>query len=158
MARRVVLSDDFTGVESDDVKAHIVMVDNVYYEGDFGADSFAKLEKALAEFLKVMRETRRISATSKPEASQAERIRQWAVANGLEVSERGRLSADVIEAYEKANANGSAAISQTATNPDESDSGEKAPESTPEATPEAPESTPESTPETPSTRSRSKNQ
>lgn len=33
----------------------------------------------------------------------AAKIRQWAVANGYEVSERGRIRADVREAYAKAN-------------------------------------------------------
>lgn len=144
MARRVILSDDLTGVESDDVKTHVFMIDNVYYEVDFGADSFAKFEKANAEFLKVMRETRRITATSKPEATQAERIRQWAVAQGMDVSERGRLSAEVIDAYNKANGNAAESNSGTDTNPDETDSAESASESTPEASENAPESTPES--------------
>lgn len=151
MARRVILSDDITGNELEDVKSHIYMVDNVYYEIDLSADSFALFEKALAQFTKVSRETRRISATSKPEASQAERIRQWAVANGKEVSERGRLSADLIAEYEKANENGDSADSQTDTNQDETDTPEQRENSAENSAPASPESAPESAPAKPKT-------
>src|SRR6266568_1974123 len=97
MARRIILSDDLTGNESEDVKTHLFMVDNVFYEVDFSDDSFELFEKALGKFIKVSCETRRITATAKGEASQSEKIRQWAKANGIDVAERGRLPEDVIE-------------------------------------------------------------
>lgn len=128
MARRFILSDDLTGNESEDVTNHVYMIDNVFYEVDFSVASFALFEKALAEFIKVSRETRRITATAKGEASQAEVIRQWAKANGMEVAEKGRLSEDVINAYDRAHSNDS----QTDTNPDDSDTDESNSEGTQE--------------------------
>lgn len=117
MARRFILSDDLTGEEVDGVLTHVFMVDNVFYEFDFAPASMTKFEKAMAPYIKVMRETRRITATAKGEASEAERIRQWAKANGMEVAERGRLSEDIVEAYKKAQDNG--ANSNTDSNKDD---------------------------------------
>src|SRR5215469_13837286 len=142
MGKRFVLSDDLTGNETDDVKNHLFMLDNVFYEVDLSADSFAAFEKDIAKYLKVMRETRRITATAKGEASDAEKIRQWAKANGYEVSERGRMAAEVIDAYAKAHSNGagndSSAEDSSGTNPDETDT----PKTESESAQEAPESTP----------------
>jgi hypothetical protein len=120
MARRFILSDDLSGNESEDVKNHVYMVDNVFYEVDFSADSFAEFEKALARFIKVSRETRRITATAKGEASKAEVIRQWAKANGMEVAEKGRLSEDIIAAYDAAHSD----EAPTDPNTDETDTSE----------------------------------
>ena len=117
MARRVILSDDLTGNESEDVKTYDYMVSNVFYQIDLSDDSFEKFEKAIARFVKVSRETRRITSTAKGEANLSERIRQWAKANGHEVGEKGRLSAEIIAAYHEANSN-----SQTDTNQGETDS------------------------------------
>nr|WP_287016677.1 histone-like nucleoid-structuring protein Lsr2 [Gordonia sp. (in: high G+C Gram-positive bacteria)] len=36
-------------------------------------------------------------------SSQNAQIREWAVANGFEVSPRGRIARDAVEAYEAAN-------------------------------------------------------
>jgi hypothetical protein len=112
MARRIVLSDDLTGNEGEDVETYHYMINNVFYEIDLSEKSFEAFEKAIGRFVKVSRETRRITATAKGEAGKAERIRQWAKANGFEVSERGRMSADIMEKYEKA---------QQGTNGDETD-------------------------------------
>jgi hypothetical protein len=106
MARRVILSDDLTGDELEDVETHVFMIDNVFYEVDFGKKSMETFEKAMGRFIKVARETRRITATAKGEATDAEKRRQWAKANGFEVSERGRLSEEINAAYEKAHSNG----------------------------------------------------
>jgi type III secretion system FlhB-like substrate exporter len=130
MARRFILSDDLTGNESEDVKGHLFMVDNVFYEVDFSGESFDSFEKALAPFIKVMRETRRITATAKGEASKAEAIRQWAKANGLAISERGRMSDEVIAAYEKAHDS----ANSTATDSDDTVDADESTDSAPEVT------------------------
>lgn len=130
MARRFILSDDLTGKESDDVQTHLCMFDNVFYEVDFSADSFAKFEVALAPFRKVMRETRRITATAKGEASKGEVIRQWAKDNGYEIGDRGRISDDIVEAYDKAHSDASATGQ---------DSSEQASDSAPGSAPDSPQ-------------------
>lgn len=136
MARRFILSDDLTGVESDDVKNHVYMVDNVFYEVDLSADSFALFEKAIAEFVTKSRVTRRITATAKGEATKAEEIRQWAKARGMEVAERGRLSDEIVEAYDKEHSDNS--------NSDSENGADDAPDSDQGASSDTPDSTPDS--------------
>jgi len=46
--------------------------------------------------------TRKASTGSKPATSEASKVREWARANGFTVGDRGRMPAEVTEAYAKA--------------------------------------------------------
>ncbi|MEU4778258.1 histone-like nucleoid-structuring protein Lsr2 [Micromonospora sp. NPDC023633] len=74
------------------------------------AEAAEKLAGQLAEVRQKLRATgRRDSVDSPPRnrregAAQRAAMRQWAVANGYEVKERGRISREICEAYAAANA------------------------------------------------------
>ena len=101
----VIISDDLDG--SADAEPVSFGLDGMSYEVDLGAKNRAKLEKALAEFIEAGRRLptragrRRPSRASGPSVDNAA-IRAWARSAGLQVSERGRISADVIRQYEAA--------------------------------------------------------
>jgi hypothetical protein len=109
MAQRVqiILEDDYDGGKADETVSF--SIDGAEYEIDLSASNAKGLRDALAPWLAHARKTggrrKRGSATSKPAGSSSSSdIRAWAIANGHEVSSRGRVSADVREAYEKAHA------------------------------------------------------
>jgi hypothetical protein len=109
MAQRVqiILEDDYDGGKADETVSF--SIDGAEYEIDLSAANAAGLRNALAPWLAHARKTggrrKRGSAGSKPAGSSSSSdIRAWAIANGHEVSSRGRVSADVREAYEKAHA------------------------------------------------------
>ena len=106
MAQRVqiILEDDYDGSTAEETVAFAL--DGAEYEIDLSGSNAAKLRDELAVWIGHARKTggRRKRAT-KPEASSStSEIRAWAVAQGLDVSSRGRVSAEVREAYERANA------------------------------------------------------
>lgn len=75
--------------------------------GRMSADAHAAIAKAEAEG-KVFSDTNatpRKVVASAPKAGQfdAKAVRTWAKSNGIEVNSRGRLSAEVLDAYRKAN-------------------------------------------------------
>lgn len=99
----VVLEDDIDGSEASETLAFTI--DGVSYEIDLNAENAAALREAIAPWVgharrtSGSRRTRHHASQSGPSASD---IRAWAQAQGLEVSARGRVSAEVREAYEKA--------------------------------------------------------
>jgi hypothetical protein len=101
----VIISDDLDG--SGDAEPVSFGLDGTSYEVDLGAKNRAKLEKALAPYIEAGRRLparagrRRPSRASGPSVDNAA-IRAWARSTGLQVSERGRISADVIGQYEAA--------------------------------------------------------
>jgi hypothetical protein len=105
---RVILTDDIDG--SADARAVEFSLDKAAYTIDLSEANIAKLESALAPFIaKAERVGRRKAASAgrkagarSPKGGLAE-IREWARANGYEVSDRGRIPANVMEAYEAAN-------------------------------------------------------
>ena len=110
MAReiRVILTDDIDG--SADARAVEFSLDKTAYTIDLSEANIAKLEAALAPFIaKAERVGRRKAAPAgrKPVARSSKgglaEIRDWARANGYEVSDRGRIPGNVMEAYEAAN-------------------------------------------------------
>ena len=83
--------------------------DGVQYEIDLNDDNTAKLEQALAPFIEhgrkvsaTRRRGRKAAAAGGAKVAPSE-VRTWAAANGMEVSSRGRIPADVMEAYLAAN-------------------------------------------------------
>ena len=105
MAQRVqiVLEDDFDGGEA--AETVTFALDGAEYEIDLSAKNAADLRDALAPWVSHARKTggrRRRAAARSTGSSSTSEIRAWAVANGMDVSSRGRVSAQVREAYEKA--------------------------------------------------------
>lgn len=116
MAQKVMvqLVDDLDGAQSEDISTVTFGLDGVTYEIDLTDKNANNLRKGLEEFVASARRTGgRIkrgraakagngSATSSHEQAQA--IRDWARRNGHEVSNRGRIPAGLIEAFEAAQA------------------------------------------------------
>ncbi len=106
MARnvQVVVSDDLDG--SDGAETVSFGFDGVSYEIDLSEKNRAKFEKAFEPYIQA---GRKISRSRRPSAARATgpridraSIRIWANEQGLHVSERGRISAEVMQKYEAA--------------------------------------------------------
>lgn len=110
MAQRVhiVLEDDFDGSQASETVSFAL--DGVSYEIDLSEDNAAKLRDDMAAWVGHARRVggRRASSTRKTGTAgggtSANDIRAWALEQGMQVSSRGRVSAEVREAYEKAHA------------------------------------------------------
>ncbi len=106
MAKTVVtmLSDDLDGSEADETVSFAFR--GTSYEIDLTAKHANELEKALSKYLDVARKVSSgrsaRGASRRASVSSAGDIRTWARANGFEVSDRGRVSAEVREAFEAA--------------------------------------------------------
>lgn len=114
MAQRVniVLVDDIDG--SDATQTVAFGLDGASYEIDLSDDNAAALREALAPYVghgrKVgrgggggaKRGSGRTAAASSASGASAKEIREWARENGHAVPERGRVPADVREAYDAA--------------------------------------------------------
>lgn len=113
MARRIVhqLVDDLDGtvLEVGDGETVLFSLDGVAYEIDLTDQNAAAFRELLAPYLAAARSVS--SRTSSAPAARKRRrsgqqdfsvIREWAKKNGYQVSERGRVPASVIEAYEAA--------------------------------------------------------
>jgi len=109
MAQKVniVLVDDLDGTEATETVSF--GLDGTTYEIDLNDANAASLREALSGYVgharKVTgggRRTRRSSGGSSSSSSNTTDVREWAKAQGMEVSERGRISADVQQAYDAA--------------------------------------------------------
>jgi hypothetical protein len=105
MAQRVqiILEDDFDGGTAEETVTFAL--DGAEYEIDLSANNAAGLREALAPWVGHARKTggRRKRGGAKPATdSSTSDIRAWAQANGRDVSSRGRVSAQIRDAYEKA--------------------------------------------------------
>jgi hypothetical protein len=105
MAQRVqiILEDDFDGGTADETVSFAL--DGTEYEIDLSTKNASDLRGAISPWLGHARKTggRRRRGTAKASnSSSTSDIRAWAQAHGHDVSSRGRVSADVREAYEKA--------------------------------------------------------
>ena len=109
MAQKVhiVLEDDLDGSPATETVSF--GLDGKSYEIDLSAANSAKLREALAPFISAARRAggRRSSSSAAPAAPSrpaADRqhnqaVREWAVAQGMKISERGRIPSNVLEAY-----------------------------------------------------------
>lgn len=106
MAQKTIvqLTDDIEGTEATETLTF--SLDGVSYEIDLSDKNAAKLRKALDSYVGAARRVRGSSGrngrrtTSRTGDTSA--IREWAAAQGIEVSQRGRISADVKAQYEAA--------------------------------------------------------
>lgn len=99
----VIVTDDLDGSENAETVSF--GFDGVTYEVDLAQKNRAKLEKVLAPFIEAGRKapraaTRRVGRQSASVDRGA--VRAWARERGLKVSERGRVSADIMSQYEAA--------------------------------------------------------
>lgn len=102
MARKTIVQilDDFDGSEG--ASTVTFSLEGKAYEIDLSAENKAKLVDALAPFVKVARSASAGRASSKGSRKDLAAIREWANANGYEVSPKGRIPFDVVEAYDAA--------------------------------------------------------
>ncbi|TWP34732.1 histone-like nucleoid-structuring protein Lsr2 [Leekyejoonella antrihumi] len=106
MAQRVqiLLEDDLDGSEA--AETVNFAVDGVSYEIDLSAANAAKLRDDVARWVgharrvRGRRQTAPRTTAGRPDLG---KVREWARDNGFTVSDRGRVSAKVQEAYAKAN-------------------------------------------------------
>ncbi|WP_431710808.1 histone-like nucleoid-structuring protein Lsr2 [Glutamicibacter uratoxydans] len=100
MARQVqiALIDDIDGGEATESISFSVGSD--HYEMDLNDQNAEKFRAALAPFIEVARNSKQASSGEAPA------IRAWAKENNIKVNARGRLNADVVEAYQAAQRKG----------------------------------------------------
>ena len=110
MAQKVniILVDDLDGGSADEnVRFGL---DGVNYEIDLSAANAAELRSSLERFVAAARKAsgggraaQRAKAPTGGRSHDSAQIRQWARDNGYTVNSRGRIQAEIQEAYQKAN-------------------------------------------------------
>jgi len=110
MAQRVqvLLEDDLSGGEATQTVSF--SIDGAAYEVDLNDENAAKLRDSFAVWIRAGRKAGRQSATSaaarrRPAANRragVQQEREWLVANGYEVSSRGRIPANLRAIYDAA--------------------------------------------------------
>ena len=106
----VQLVDDLDGtvIESGTGASVTFAFDGDSYEIDLSADNLAAFRAAMKTYTTVSRRIGYVPAKSRGASSagsdraELRAIRSWAAANGMEVSDRGRIASTVREAYAKA--------------------------------------------------------
>lgn len=110
MARKVVvtLTDDIDDSLTADETVEFAL-DGVSYEIDLSSKNAAKLRDTLAAYTSAGRRVGGRKSRGRPatastartsiDREQSRAIREWAGKNGLKVSERGRISQEVVDAY-----------------------------------------------------------
>lgn len=104
MARRTVVVDDIDGTE--DAREVTFSLDGETWRIDLSEQNRQRLREALGEFIESAvkvsgARASRSSADSGPSVDLTA-VREWARANGYEVSDRGRIPNKILEAYEEA--------------------------------------------------------
>jgi hypothetical protein len=122
MAQKVTvqLVDDLDGSQSNDISTVTFGLDGATYEIDLTEANADNLRKSLEEFATHARRSggrlKRGTPSAAPNTSatasheQAQAIRDWARRNGHEVSNRGRIPASLLEAFEAAQAEASTKV------------------------------------------------
>jgi hypothetical protein len=108
MAQKVniILVDDLDGGSADEnVRFGL---DGVSYEIDLSSANAAELRSSLERFIAAGRKTSagratRAKVVTGARSNDSAQIRQWARDNGYTVNSRGRIQAEIQEAYQKAN-------------------------------------------------------
>ncbi len=111
MAHKIVLVDDLDGTElGDNAVTTRFSLNGAHYEIDLNESNQQKLADALAPFVAAGRRASAGAASGRSGAakkrggakSNTSAIREWANANGHTVGDRGRIPANIVEAYEAA--------------------------------------------------------
>ncbi|MGW4370781.1 histone-like nucleoid-structuring protein Lsr2 [Nocardia takedensis] len=108
MARKVIveLVDDYDGTSAAEETVSFAL-DGVYYEIDLSELNAKELRASLEQWTASARKVGRtpsVKRSSRPAAAdraETQKVREWARKKGLEVSRRGRIAADIVEAYAK---------------------------------------------------------
>ena len=102
----VEVVDDFDGTPADQTVRFAF--NGASYEIDLHRAHFEEFAEAIQPYIKVGRKTgstrRRGNAGNPTQRLENVKIRAWAKENGHNVSERGRIPAEVVEEYRKAQA------------------------------------------------------
>lgn len=107
MAKRTYTEhvDDLTGVAGEDVENIQFSVFGKTYEIDLSKESQAELHDTFLPYVEAAREVKGASTTkttsrrrSSSDYDPAE-VRTWAREQGIDISARGRIPADVVESY-----------------------------------------------------------
>lgn len=108
MARKVIvqLVDDVDGSEATETVGFAL--DGIQYEIDLNEENAAELRDALQGWISnarrvAGRRTTTRGAGKASSTSDAAKIREWARAQGIETSARGRIPAELRERYEREN-------------------------------------------------------
>jgi hypothetical protein len=109
----VTLVDDMDGTQAEETLEF--GLDGAAYQIDLSGDNAERLREALADFVDHARRAGgRKRAAGRPAVGRAPRpasadreqnqaIREWARKQGMKVSDRGRIPAEVLDAYHKKN-------------------------------------------------------
>jgi hypothetical protein len=113
MAQKVMLIDDLDGSEGAETITY--SVDGQEYEIDLSEDNAEKFRAALAPFIEKSRpveptpvitlapvRTGRRQSSGGSGRDDISQIRAWAESQGLDVSARGRIKKEIIDAYDQA--------------------------------------------------------
>ncbi len=108
MAQRhfVRLVDDLTGADADETVSFAL--DGAAYEIDLTEENARRLREILAVYVSNGRRSRAAAArsdarrTTRADREQTAAIRAWARANGFALADKGRIPAQVVEAYHTA--------------------------------------------------------
>lgn len=101
----VTIIDDLDGTPIDDGSAETIRfsLENTAYEIDLSKDNAKSLRDALKPYIKAGRPVTARRGSSgggvKTDKAELQAMREWAKANGYEVSDRGRVSQTIQEAY-----------------------------------------------------------
>ena len=102
----VRLVDDLSGGEADETVPF--SVDGGSWEVDLSAENAARFRAILAEYTAVARRAgitrprRSLPVSSAEDRRNNQAVRQWARARGYKIGDRGRIPAEVLEAYHSA--------------------------------------------------------
>jgi hypothetical protein len=107
----VVLVDDLDGSEAGETV--VFGLDGTTYEIDLSEKNAKKLRDSVALYVASARRTGgrrgaartagRAPSTAASTSTDTASVREWAKAQGYGVSDRGRISAEILDAYKKAN-------------------------------------------------------
>jgi hypothetical protein len=112
VAQRVVLTDDLDGSEATQTITY--MIDGQEYAIDLSEENIQRFHAALEPFVSASRHVQRQTAPTRRGRGDGRRrsggngrndiseIRAWAESQGMDVSARGRIRKEILEAYDAA--------------------------------------------------------
>ena len=114
MAKKVIYMDDLNPELDADAGTQTFSLNGSSYEIDLSTKNATKLSSVLAPFIAAARNAGRKPAShtanrksaggSGYNSEQLKAVREWATNNGFKVSEKGRISGEVLLAFEQAQA------------------------------------------------------